>query len=141
MIVIRCAECDESLTPEQRGSPCPKCGSRHETVMGADQANVSDADAKLANLHYLNQEFDAGPDDVVEITLDGQANVMLLDPVNYEHYRKREPFKYYGGLAKYTPMRMVPPHLGKWHVVVDLGGSAGSVRAGLLLRRGAKTAR
>jgi len=92
-------------------------------------------------MNYLNQEFEAGPDDVVEITLDGQANVMLLDPINYEHYRKREPFKYYGGLAKYTPMRMVPPHPGKWHVVVDLGGSAGTVRAGMLLLRGAKTAR
>jgi hypothetical protein len=92
-------------------------------------------------MNYLNQEFDGGPDDVVEITLDGQANVMLLDPINYEHYRKREPFKYYGGLATYTPMRMVPPHPGKWHVVVDLGGSAGSVRAGMLLRRPAKTAR
>jgi len=57
-------------------------------------------------MNYLNQEFEAGPDDVVEITLDGQANVMLLDPINYEHYRKREPFKYYGGLAKYTPMQM-----------------------------------
>jgi Domain of unknown function (DUF1883) len=92
-------------------------------------------------MNYLNQEFDAGPDDVVEITLDGQANVMLLDPVNYEHYRKREPFRYYGGLAKYTPTRMVPPRPGRWHVVVDLGGTAGSVRAGMLLRRGAKTAR
>ena len=71
---------------------CPNCGSRREIVMDADQANVSDVTAKLANLHYLNQEFDAGPDDVVEITLDGQANVMLLDPANYERYRKREPF-------------------------------------------------
>ena len=92
-------------------------------------------------MNYLNQEFDAGPDDLVEITLDGQANVMLLDPINYEHYRKREPFKYYGGLAKHTPMRMVPPHPGRWHVVVDLGGFAGTVRAGMLLQRGAKTAR
>ena len=36
---------------------------------------------------HLHREFEAGPDDVLEITLDGPANVMLLDSANYDRYR------------------------------------------------------
>jgi hypothetical protein len=36
--------------------------------------------------NFLHQELDVGPDDVVEVELDGQANVMLLDPANFERY-------------------------------------------------------
>jgi hypothetical protein len=90
-------------------------------------------------MNYLHQEFEAGPDDVVEVTLDGQANVMLLDSTNFELYRKGERFRYYGGLARYSPMRLVPPHWGQWHVVVDLGGYAGAVKAGMQLLRSVTT--
>lgn len=38
-------------------------------------------------MNFLHQTFNVGPDDVVEVTLDGQANVMLLDQVNFERYR------------------------------------------------------
>lgn len=82
-------------------------------------------------MNYLNQEVDAGPDDVIEVTLDGQANVMLLDSANYQKYQEGEPFSYYGGLAKQSPIRLVPPNHGHWHVVIDLGGYAGTVKAGV----------
>jgi hypothetical protein len=89
---------------------------------------------------HLHQEIEAGPDDLVEVSLDRQANVMLLDPANYELYTRREKFRYHGGLAEYSPMRLVPPHEGKWHVVVDLGGSAGTVQAGIRVLGGLETA-
>lgn len=92
-------------------------------------------------MNYLHQEFEAGPDDLVEVTLDGQANVMLLDGSNYDHYRRGEPFRYYGGLAKVSPIRLVPPRHGRWHVVVDLGGFSGTVRAGMRLLQGMDAAR
>jgi hypothetical protein len=92
-------------------------------------------------MNYLHQEFEAGPDDLIEVALDGQANVMLLDPENFERYRRREPFQYYGGLATVTPTRLVPPSRGRWHLAVDLGGRAGSVRAGVRLLRSAGAAR
>jgi hypothetical protein len=88
-------------------------------------------------MNYLHQELDAGPDDVVEVTLNGQANVMLLDPANFDHYRRGESFRDYGGLAKTSPARLVPPHQGRWHVVVDLGGYTGRVRAGIRVLQGA----
>ena len=92
-------------------------------------------------MNFLHQEFEVGPEDVVEVTLDGQANVMLLDSVNYERYRKGESFRYNGGLAKISPTRLLPPHSGRWHIVVDLGGFAGKVRAEVRVLDGANAAR
>ena len=82
-------------------------------------------------MNYLHQELDLGTDDVVEVTLDGQANVMLLDPANYEFYRRGQQFHYHGGLAKNSPVQLIPQRPGRWHVVVDLGGYSGRVRAGV----------
>ncbi|QEH35974.1 hypothetical protein OJF2_45320 [Aquisphaera giovannonii] len=87
-------------------------------------------------MNFLHQEFEAGPDDTVEVVLDGQANVMLLDPANFENYRNGRSFRYHGGLARYSPTRLVPPHQGRWHLAVDLGGQGGSVRAGVRVLRG-----
>jgi hypothetical protein len=80
-------------------------------------------------MNFLHQEFDAGPDDVIEVMLDHAANVLLLDGSNYENYRNGRPFHYYGGYAKTSPARISPPRTGHWHLVIDLGGFAGSVRA------------
>jgi hypothetical protein len=80
-------------------------------------------------MDYLHQEFDAGPEDVIEVTLDHAANVLVLDSLNYSSYRGRKPYKYYGGYVTSSPYRISPPHNGHWHVVIDLGGYAGTVRA------------
>ena len=80
-------------------------------------------------MNFLHYEFDLSADDVVEVTLDKQANVRLLDPTNFSQYRSGGKHKYFGGLAKQSPIRLAPPHAGHWHVVIDLGGYAGTVRA------------
>lgn len=80
---------------------------------------------------FLQQELELSPTDVVEVSLNGQANVMLLDPPNFERYREGSSFRYHGGLAETSPIRLVPPRGGRWHVVVDLGGFTGKVRAGV----------
>lgn len=87
-------------------------------------------------MEFLHTDFQGGPSDVAVVTLDGQANVMLLDDNNFAAYRRGGSFQYLGGLAKQSPVRLSPPHQGHWHVVVDLGGYAGSVRTGIrILRR------
>jgi hypothetical protein len=79
---------------------------------------------------YLHQEFDLREGDVVEVTLSGNtANVLLLDPENFEKYRQRAPCDYSGGYARTTPYRIEAPHAGRWHLVIDLGGGAGRVAA------------
>lgn len=80
-------------------------------------------------MNYLHYEVEAGPRDVVQVSLDSQANVRLLDPSNFQQYRDGKQHRYYGGLAKTSPVKLVPPSQGHWHVVIDLGGYAGTVRA------------
>ena len=81
-------------------------------------------------MNYLHHEFDAGPDDVLEVTLQGRANVLLLDDENYEKYKAGyRHTATQGGWAKVSPVHFVPPRQGHWHVVIDLGGYPGKVTA------------
>jgi hypothetical protein len=87
-------------------------------------------------MNYLHYEFSAGPNDVILVTLDQQANVKLLDSSNYSAYHAGRSHTYYGGLIKVSPYRISPPHLGNWHVVIDLGGYTGTVRASAQIIKG-----
>lgn len=80
-------------------------------------------------MNFLHYEFDIGENDIVEVTLDKQANVRLLDITNFNRYKRGEQHKYYGGLAKKSPIRISPPGYGHWHLVIDLGGYSGRVTA------------
>jgi hypothetical protein len=80
-------------------------------------------------MDFLHYEVDAGPSNIVEVTLDKQANVKLLDSINFQNYRSGREHRYHGGLVKVSPLRLAPPCHGHWHVVIDLGGYTGSVRA------------
>ena len=82
-------------------------------------------------MNHLHYQFDAGPDEVVEVTLDHQANVLLMDDSNYNNYRHSRSFRYYGGHATRSPVRLVPPRQARWNIVVDLGGGTGRVKAGV----------
>ncbi len=57
-----------------------------------------------------------------ERTLNGLAQLRRLQ-ARKAHYR------YFGGYATKSPVRFAVPRAGHWHVVVDLGGGAGQVRA------------
>jgi hypothetical protein len=84
-------------------------------------------------MNYLHHEFEAGPEDIIEVTLDHPANVQLLDSANFEKYRQGKPFQYHGGHSKQSPMRLRPPLRGHWHLVIDLGGYPGVVRASVAM--------
>jgi hypothetical protein len=83
------------------------------------------------NMDFLHTDFWGDAGDVVLVTLDGQANALLIDDSNFSAYRQGRSFSYCGGWATRSPVRLSPPHHGHWHVVVDLGGYSGSVRAGV----------
>ena len=80
-------------------------------------------------MNFLHYEFTLTPSDCVRVTLDKQANVQLLDSTNFQYYRQRRKYKYYGGLAKKSPVDLSPPFSGKWHLVIDTGGYPGRVSA------------
>ena len=69
--------------------------------------------------------------EVVEVTLSGAANVLLMDSSNFNSYRQGGRHHYFGGRATHSPFRVPIPSAGHWHVAIDLGGYAGSVRAGV----------
>ena len=57
---------------------------------------------------------------IVEVKLRGNAaNVRLLDGSNLSAYKNGRRHRYYGGLAKQSPVRLQVPHGGHWHAVVD----------------------
>ncbi len=80
-------------------------------------------------MKYLHWEMNAGGENVIAVELSRAANVLLLDDSSYSAYRRGSSYRYHGGHAKQTPVRLVPPHTGHWHVVVDLGGYGGHVEA------------
>lgn len=68
--------------------------------------------------------------EIVEITLSGNAaNVRLLDSSNFNSYRNGRQHRFYGGLAKRSPVRLQIPSSGHWHLVVDMAGLSGRVNA------------
>jgi len=69
---------------------------------------------------------------VVEITLQGNAaNVQLLDSSNFSNYKSGRQYRYIGGLAKQSPVRLQTTHSSHWHVAVDLRGMRGTVRSSI----------
>ena len=84
-------------------------------------------------MEFLHYKLSAGPEDQIEVRLDAAANVRLLDESSYGRFRRGERHEYLGGYVKVSPYFLKPPRNGRWHVVVDLGGGAGSVRASVRL--------
>lgn len=67
---------------------------------------------------------------IVEIVLKGNAaNVQLLDSTNFSNYKNGRRYRYTGGLAKQSPVHLVIPHSGHWHVAIDMRGLKGMVNA------------
>ena len=68
----------------------------------------------------------------VEVTLRGSAaNVQLLDSSNFQNYKSGRRYKYSGGLARRSPIQLVVPRNGHWHVTVDLRGLRGQVHSSI----------
>jgi len=82
-------------------------------------------------MSFLKSEVNAGPNNVIRVDIDSQANVVLMDSQNFRAYQNGRPYRGYGGWAKQSPVCLRPPCQGKWYVVVHLGGAAGRVRAGV----------
>ena len=67
---------------------------------------------------------------IVEIKLQGSAaNVQLLDSANFSNYKNGKRYRYIGGLAKQSPVRLQTTHSSHWHIAIDLRGLRGNVRS------------
>ncbi len=78
------------------------------------------------------QQYDLGHQQrgtTVVMTLRGNAaNVRLLDPINFEHFRNGRAHRYHGCLAERSPVRLTVPTTGRWYVTVDLMGMRAGAR-------------
>jgi hypothetical protein len=84
---------------------------------------------------FLHHEFWGGSDVTAVVAVDHQCNVLLLSDADFRAYRSGQSFRYHGGWAARSPVQLTPPHDGHWHIVIDLGGTAGTVRADVRLVR------
>jgi hypothetical protein len=58
------------------------------------------------------------------------ANVLLVDPANFVHYRAGRGFFFSaGGYYTRSPVELTVPSDGEWFLVIDHGGYSGRVRA------------
>ncbi|PYZ93351.1 hypothetical protein CR194_09165 [Salipaludibacillus keqinensis] len=65
---------------------------------------------------------------MVSVELNRQAYVLLLDPKNYEKFKKGEHYKSYGGLARSSPYKISVPSTGTWFIVFHLGKDEGNLK-------------
>lgn len=75
--------------------------------------------------------------EVVEVTLTNGANVRLMDSSNFNSYKNGRKHRFYGGLAKKSPLRIAVPNSGHWYVAVDMQGLRGSTNASVRVVPGA----
>ena len=62
-------------------------------------------------MNFLHNDLGSlSGNEVVEVTLDTAANVKLMDSGNFSSYRNGSQHRYYGGLAKRSPLRLPVPH-------------------------------
>ena len=87
-------------------------------------------------MKFLHAEYQISPDDTVQVTVSAHANVMLLDDEAFSAYKRDRSYKYTGGWTQHSPVRLSPPFAGRWHVVIDLGGCLGEIKAGVRIFRG-----
>jgi Domain of unknown function (DUF1883). len=65
------------------------------------------------------------PGTILEITLSAVNNVRLMNSTNFQRFKEGLDFKYLGGVAKKSPVKMVVPELAHWHLIVDMEGHHG----------------
>lgn len=105
--------------PSARGKPYP----------------ASIGEAPQFSPDHLHYEFHGLRGDELEVSVDRNANVILLDDASYQRYLRDCPFRYIGGFAHVSPIRLAVPHSGIWHLVIDNGGYSGRPRAAARIRR------
>lgn len=73
--------------------------------------------------HYDLKQQRAGT--TIEVTLSAINNVRLMNATSWQRFNERLDFKYIGGVAKKSPIRLVVPEDGTWHLLVDAEGHHG----------------
>ena len=86
-------------------------------------------------MDMMHSEVSAHKGNRIRVTLNMAANVRLMDYANFVSYRNGQPHRCYGGHTRTSPVDIVVPYSGNWHVVIDLGGGSGFLKASVNVLR------
>jgi hypothetical protein len=79
-------------------------------------------------VNFLHWSFRAQQGNIVEVTIDRAANVLLLSEAEYERFRRGMSYNYRGGNYTVSPVRIPVPYHSWWHIVVYPGPVSASMR-------------
>ena len=71
-------------------------------------------------LNCLHSSMHLKRGDKLRVTVDGAANVLLLDDKDFDSYTDGKPYHYYGGWVTKSPVELVAPADGRWNLVIDV---------------------
>jgi hypothetical protein len=83
---------------------------------------------------HMGEHLDAG--DVAVVQCSHQCNVLLMDDVNFQRFRRGERHTYHGGFYKHFPAQIRAPSSGHWNIVLHLGGASATIRHSITFARG-----
>lgn len=78
---------------------------------------------------FLHWKVPGKAGDLIRVQMDCPAYVRLLDPLNFECYKRGSKYQGDGGWSDRLDVEFVLPYQGAFHVVIDLGGTAGTLKA------------
>lgn len=73
--------------------------------------------------------------ELVTVELRERANVLLMDTSNLRSYESGQRYRFIGGQALRSPVRLRVPNSGHWFVVLDLGGASGTIHSSVSVSR------
>ncbi len=81
--------------------------------------------------HYDLKAQRAGA--MIEVSLNAVNNVRLMTAANFQRFTELLDFKYVGGVARKSPIRLTIPEAGHWHLIVDMEGHHGLAESSVKL--------
>ncbi|MBI9102899.1 MAG: DUF1883 domain-containing protein [Spirochaetales bacterium] len=84
-------------------------------------------------MQFIHYELKAGIDKIIQVTIDSEADVKLMDTFNFTKYKKGRTPDYQGGTYPASTIEFRVDKTDTWHVVIDLGGKKGEVKASVKL--------
>lgn len=69
-------------------------------------------------------QFSAGSRDVIQLRIEGTADVFLVDGQGLRAFQSGDSFTYYGGCYRSGAVRLSPPRRDTWYLVLCPGQSS-----------------
>lgn len=79
-------------------------------------------------MDHIATQLDLAAGNVVEVRIEQRTNVRLMTLANYQAYRVLGDYRAVGSGFTAGIVRLAAPYSGRWVLVLDIGGRAGTIR-------------